>query len=92
MCLKYSEKYSSSLTNQSPVLIKLTNQSPVILLLLSERFIVKIPRMASVRSDADSPERSGASRDQAEVSDVPEVQEIQEIQEIQGVPAVSQSV
>ena len=36
-----------------------------------------------MRSDADSPERSGASRDQAEVSDVPEVQDIQEIQEIQ---------
>ena len=44
---------------------------------------MKIIRMASVRSNADSPERSGASRDQAEVSDVPEVQEIQEIQESQ---------
>ena len=39
--------------------------------------------MASARSDADSPERSGASRDQAEVSDVPEVQESQKSQEFQ---------
>ena len=44
---------------------------------------MKIIRMASVRSNADSPERSGASIDQAEVSDFPEVQESQESQKFQ---------